>query len=106
MTPASAIASLDAQLAEHGQTIKFHTITAGVAGPAVNVRAFVRKLEPRELINGFTQKDRHIVTSPTGLAVVPEGGRFVVGTKAYRIEAPDPVVMNDVVVRWNTMARG
>ncbi|HTV69803.1 MAG TPA: hypothetical protein VMF90_14810 [Rhizobiaceae bacterium] len=108
MTPAQAIASLDLQLARHGQTITFHQIVNGVPAPGAgtDVRAFVRKFEPDELVNGLTQKDRRVVTSPSSLAVVSEGGRFVINGKSYRIEAPDPVTMDDTVVRWNSVVRG
>lgn len=69
MTPTSAVAMLDRQLAAHGEDIRLQWLTAGPSGAQIPVevkcRAFVRGYSPEQLIGGITQDQSQVTISPT-----------------------------------------
>lgn len=117
MTPAEAIADLDAELAEDGQTVKLRpgsTTTGEVA-----CKAFVRGFQPSELIGGLTQQHSKVVLSPTDTAGfasgaaapldgrVPKVGNYVViAGKPRKVAAGTGIYMADVLVRIEATVEG
>lgn len=109
MTPAQAIAMLDSQLAEHGETVVVSRMASGIVAASASVRAFVRGYKPEEITGTVRQGDVKITLSPTGLGgAEPERlDRIVVGGKAARtVEAVEVVRLAGTVVRYNVQARG
>jgi hypothetical protein len=109
MTPAEAIASLDSQLAAHGQTVIIRKTNA--AAPAVTVKAFVRGLQASDIAGTtLTQSDKKVTVSPSGLGdfVIPSTGGFVVIDTQPKsiVGAPEILKLNDVVVRINMLVKG
>lgn len=107
MTPAEAIADLDAELRDSGQTV---TLRRG--GANGNARAFVRGYRLEELVGGIVQGDREAVLSPTGLPVPfnsappKRGDVVVIDGRAVSVESAELVRMDDVLVRLNLQVRG
>lgn len=120
MTPAAAIADLDAQLATDGHDIVVQRVTGGTTvAQAVTVRAFVRGYQPQELVNGITQQDAKVILSPTGLAAfnsgaaagldvkVPiKGNRMVINGRARNVEAAVGIYMAGTLVRIEARVLG
>ncbi len=66
MTPQSAIAALDRQLAAHGEDVELWHETGTQKIPfKVRCRAFVRGYTAQELVGGISQTDSKLVLSPT-----------------------------------------
>ncbi len=108
MTPAQTIASLDSQLAEHGEDIALRHMTGGTIASTETVRAFVRGYKPDEVIGSIQQGDGKISLSPTGLAAPPKfNDKAVVGgTKPRNIQSVEEVRLAGVIVRYNLQVRG
>jgi len=106
MTPADAIAMLDRQLADHGENVTYHVVTAGAADAGALVRAFVRGLKPEELVGTISQKDRKVTLSPSSGVAPVEGNRFDIAGKDCTIIAVEPVRLNSAVVRYNVVVKG
>ncbi len=112
MTPTRAIAMLDAQIARNGQTVMLRKGNAANGDADKPVRAFVRGYQPEELSGGIQQGDSTMVISPTGLAASGFTGplkrldRATVAGKMQIIQVANPVMMNDVIVRWEFWLRG
>lgn len=110
MTPAAAIATLDRQVAAHGETVRLSSL--GNGSPEADCRAFVRRYDHTELIGSVMQGDRRVIVSPTALAAISwpvpaEGHRMRIGGRWYRIMAePEQIVMADVLVRVVAQVRG
>ncbi|MCV9960389.1 hypothetical protein OIU34_00620 [Pararhizobium sp. BT-229] len=108
MTPAQAIAALDKQLAQHGQTV---TLRKGntVVGQAT-VKAFVRGVTAEDLVGNVTQTDKKVTISPTGLDAygIPGANTIVVidGAPTSIIGKPEVIKLDDVVVRINMAVKG
>ena len=102
MTPAQAIAALDRQIAQHGQTVKFFRGSA-----SLTAKAFVRGFKPADLVGSIIkQGDRQIVLSPSSLGAfgIPRNlDQGNVGGKPLTVTAVEEVHMNDVLVRLNIM---
>jgi hypothetical protein len=121
MSAEQHIARLDASLARHGQDI-----TLMRNGISVTVRARKNiKDRPDELVSGNTVDDLLMHMSMTQIratgwfagtvssapylednAVPRKGDVAVVSGKRYRVEVPDPVVIDNVVVRVNLYLKG
>lgn len=119
MTPANAIAKLDAQLAVHGQTITLRR--SGSPNVDVSLLAFVRGYEPRELNGGVVQGDSEVTISPTGIGSWPgalaqsdgtdtkvprKNDKVVIAGRVRNIEAPMPIYIGSTLVRVNLQVRG
>lgn len=120
LTPAAAIADLDAQLATDGHDIVVQRVTGGTTvAQAVTMRAFVRGYQPQELVNGITQQDAKVILSPTGLATfnsgaaagldvkVPiKGNKMVINGKTRSVEAAVGIYMAGTLVRVEARVLG
>ena len=113
MTPAQAIAMLDRQIAEHGQTVTLTRLVPNQASITLTCKAFVRGYKPDELANGVQQGDSMVVMSPTDLAgtafesaLPTTNNKLTTGGRLRNIQMADPVYMNDVLVRLNLQVRG
>lgn len=117
MTPATAIAMLDRQLAAHGQAVKLRP--AATATGEVSCAAFVRGYKPEELIGGITQQHSLVVMSPTdagsfasGAASpldvrIPRKGNFVVvNGKPRAVQAGVGIYMGTTLVRIEATVEG
>jgi hypothetical protein len=105
MRSSEAIAMLDRQIAQHGQTLKFKRGAAAL----FDMRGFVRGFKPSELVGTLKQGDRQIVLSPSTLGAfgVPRAMDKVVLTDgSATVQSVEPVRMNDVLVRVNAVVRG
>lgn len=108
MTPASAIASLDRQLSEHGQDVILRTGNTTVG--QVTVRAFVRGYKPEELVGLIKQGDKRVTISSTGLGAFGElrdSQIVVVDGRPRAIQGePEFIRLAGVLVRVNMTVRG
>ena len=106
MSPQDAIADLDRELREHGQTVMLRKGSAGSnSADDKAVLAFVRGFKPDELAGGVQQGDSTIILSPAGLAAsgfvgpLKRGDRIVVAGSLKAVQVAQPVLLRDVVVR-------
>lgn len=113
MTPAEAIASLDRQLAAHGETVIVRRYTAPTGNPRpkteVTVRALVRPAKPAELVEGIDQTASVAVMSPAGLAALlplRKHDKLVIQSRERNVEFPQPILVNDTLVRINLLVTG
>lgn len=115
MTPKRAVAALDRQIAAHGQTVTIRRVVPN--GPAIEatIRAFVRGYRPEEITDGITLGHSQVVLSPTDLKDTPFWGdqnlpratdAVVISGRKRNVSAPNPVKMNDVLVRINLAVAG
>jgi hypothetical protein len=107
-----AIADLDEEIADNGQTVTLRRGTAAAPVATATVKAHVRGFKPDELIGGIDQNDSKVILSPSGLAGWPggapiKGDWITIGTGSPRsIVAAEPVKMNDVLVRIELQVKG
>lgn len=111
MTPASAIAMLDRQLAAHGETVTLRRPVANAAAIEVDVLAFVRGYRPDELAGGIQQGDSEVVLSPTSLVApwpdLPKRlDKVLIDGRLRNVEMANAVRIAGEVVRINLMVRG
>jgi hypothetical protein len=109
MTPGAAIAMLDRQIAQHGETVTLLRI--GNPDVTLDVQAFVRRAMVDDLVPGAdpAQYGTVIVLSPTGLTTfVPplRGDNVTVSGRQAFIEEVETVRMADAVVRYNLRIKG
>lgn len=120
MTPAQALADLNASLSRSGEDIKIFRASA-LAATGVTCRAFVRGYQPDELIGGITQHDAKVILSPTQIIdtgwtsarpvhedtrVPLKGDRVVIAGRPRTIEAVGPIYMNGELVRIELRVTG
>lgn len=99
MTPASAIASLDRQIAEHGQSVTLAKI--GVATP-VTTTAHVRAMKETEIVGRMQARWFKAILSPTGLSsVLPlrNDDLCTIGGEEMVIRAYRPILVAGTLVR-------
>lgn len=111
MTPAEAIASLDRQLALHGEGVVLRrTSYVGTSHTHVDrpSRGHVRGYRPDELIGNIAQGDRKVILSPTGLGgdLPKRGDTVLIGGRSHMIEAAPAIQIGSVVVRVDLQVRG
>lgn len=107
MTPAEMIADLDAALLRVGSTVKVRKTNTAVG--QVEVRARVRFYKPNEIVGIIQQGDSKVVLSPTGLeafGVPPQNGFVVVDGAPRRIILPNPIMVQNTLVRIELQVRG
>jgi hypothetical protein len=109
VTPAAAIAMLDRQIAQHGETVTLTRI--GTPDVTLDVQAFVRRAVVDPLVPGGdpAQYGTVVVLSPTGLTTfVPplRLDQITVGGRDALIEEVETVRMADEVVRYNLRIKG
>lgn len=106
-----AIATLDRQVKARGQTVRLQR--AGVRDETTfrDFRCFIRGYTPSELAGGIDQGDSKVVISPTALAeagIEPpaELDFLIIGGTRRSVRFCDPVMMDDIVVRYNAWVKG
>lgn len=104
MTPQDAIASLDRQMAEHGQAIAFKRAASEQAAVG-----FVRGYKAEQLVGMITQQDREVIVSPSSLGSFQprENDDFIIvgGAKLGKVMAAEPIGIGATLVRWNLRVR-
>ena len=128
MTPENAIASLDRQIAQHGQEITLTRVT-GVANQAkftATMRAFVRGYSREELTSTIIQGDTLVILSPTHIEASrwpgpkvanPTGPKtyprvplatdpMVIAGKTRTIQYADPTYINGKLAKIKVQVRG
>lgn len=125
VTPALAVANLDAALAQTGQPVTLRRLV-GTASPTaydVTAQAFVRGYAPKEIVGGIQQGDTLAILSPSEIVAagwpgagaqsdgtdtrVPRNGdRLVIAGRIRRIEAAVPLYMAGALVRIELQLRG
>ncbi|MBP2495386.1 hypothetical protein ABID82_002281 [Methylobacterium sp. PvP062] len=112
MTPADAIASLDRQIAEHGQSVSLRRVVANAPALEKGCKAWVRGYRPNELVGGLQQGDTLLIFSPTDLPAefveepLERGDGIKVDGLLRTVQFTDPVRLKDVLVRLNVTVRG
>lgn len=113
MTPDEAIASLDAQLTLHGQSVTLRRYTGTLTPPRahtdVAATCFVRSLKSDELVGTIDQTWSRVVVSPTGngsLLPLVKGDKIVVASKERNVEFPQPVYIQSTLVRMDVLVSG
>lgn len=121
MTPTQVIASLDRQLSDHGQNITLRRV--GSPNVDATVRALVRAYRATELTTEIVQGDSKVTISPTSVSgaswpgalaqadgtdtLVPrKGDKVIVAGRLRTVIQPDPVYLDDTLVRINLVVRG
>ncbi|ODT22222.1 MAG: hypothetical protein ABS35_15335 [Kaistia sp. SCN 65-12] len=107
MTPAEMIADLDAALLVAGSTVQLRKTNSAVG--QVTARARVRFYKPDEIVGIIQQGDSKVVLSPTGLdafGVPPQNGFVLVDGSPRRIILPNPIKIQDTLVRIELQVRG
>jgi hypothetical protein len=106
MTPAQAIAALDAQIAMHGEAVTLRR--TGLADAPC--RAIVRNLKGSELVGSATLADLKVIISPTALAAFgePRASDAVVvkGRKMQVKFPPELIYIDNAWVRGNLVVSG
>lgn len=113
MTPAAAIAMLDRQIAKHGQTITLRRVVVNAPAIEAAVRGFVRGYKPDEMTDDIKQGTSLVVISPTALAGTPfatalpkASDKVTISGRLRNIDFPEPVEMDDKLVRLNLQVSG
>lgn len=103
MTPTTAIAALDRQLAAHGQTISLKRGSA----TARTGKGFVRGYEVEKVVGLVTLADRKVVCSPTAFgADLPRANdSFASLGKTGAVQEVEPIYMADTLVRIEMRVR-
>jgi len=103
MTPSDAIAMLDRQLAQHGQTI---TLQRG-SGVVRSGRGFVRSYKLEKVVGLITLADRTVISSPSdfGGDLPRAGDDFATAGKLGKVQEVEPIYLNDVLVRLEMRVR-
>jgi hypothetical protein len=107
LTPEAAIAALDRQIAQSGQTVILTFVETELT-TAIPIPAFVRGYQPQELVGGIIQGDTLVVVSPTNLIAAPRllrrNDRVTIAGRVRHIE--DVIPVGDPPVRLNIQVRG
>lgn len=113
MTPAEAIADLDAAVRDWGETITLRRVTGtALIALDVDVRACVRGYAPAELVANIKQGDSKVIVSPTEMKRAQwtwpprVGDRAVIGGKVRAVEEANPITMGGELVRIELRVRG
>lgn len=112
MTPAVAIASLDRQLAAHGEDVvlrRFTGIGQARTFTDATVRALVRDYRPDEIVGGIAQGDTEVALSPTGVlagGLPKRGDQVVIDGGVRTVQGAPPLRISGTVVRINLQVRG
>lgn len=112
MTPEGAIASLDRQIARHGQPITLRRVVANAPAIEATLYGFVRGYRPDELVGGIQQGDTEVVLSPSRLKAAgwmsdPKRlDKVIVAGRIRNVENAVPIYIRGTVVRYNLQVRG
>lgn len=115
MTPGAAIAQLDRQVAAHGQEVTLRRVVPNAAAIEATVRGVVRGYRPEQITDGITMGASQVILSPSALIGTPfeaeeswprKNDKVIINGRVRNIEAPDPIKVNDVLVRFNLQVAG
>ncbi|MHB2265664.1 hypothetical protein [Aliihoeflea sp. PC F10.4] len=115
MLPSKAIAKLDRLITKHGQTIALRRAVANAPAIEATVRGSMRGYRPEEITDGIAVGSSQVILSPTVLKGTPfedesnwprKNDKVVINGRVRNIEAPDPVKIDDVLVRLNLTVAG
>lgn len=114
MTPAQAIAALDAALAVAGEDVTLQRLASGVTvANTASCRAMVRGYKPEELVGAIVQGDTQVILSPTDLTagnwpanMIVNGDKVVIQGRRRNVEAAAPILMTGTLVRIELQVRG
>lgn len=116
MTPESAIAMLDRQLAMHGYDVEMYRLigtgpSATKSGLGIPVRAHVRTLNEDELTGTLTQNDIMVIVSPTSYASwtpgqPKKGDKVMIEGQACNVEVARPFRIAGDIVRVELKVKG
>lgn len=113
MTPAQAIASLDRQLAVHGEAIKLRRGSKDVPITVIAVTGFVRGYKASDVVpgSGISQLDSKVIVSPTDLAAWPsplpvDGDWCEIDGQFRQIVSFDHLKIANTVVRIELQVKG
>jgi hypothetical protein len=109
---ARQIASLDRKVRAKGQTVRLQRIGQRDPDNFITFRAFVRGYAPSELSGGIEQGDSEVTISPSALVQagitdpIENGDRIWISGYPRAVRFCNPVLTDDVVVRWDTWVKG
>lgn len=112
MTPASAIASLDRQLALHGQAVTLMRGDVATPDNTAALTAFVRGKRREDMEGGASQTVRDVILSPTGLVAaswpdVPKKGDWLTAEGVTRALLEVEVIrFGGSVIRYELKVKG
>lgn len=115
MTPETAIDQLDRQIAAHGEEITLRRVLPNAAALEASMRGVVRGYRPEQITDGITLGASQVILSPTALMGTPfeaeenwprKNDRIIIDGRVRNIEAPNPIKINDVLVRFNLQVAG
>lgn len=113
MTPKEAIRMLDDAVKDHGQTITLRRVVPNAASIEATMRAAVRGYRPEQITDGITIGSSQVILSPTALKGTPfeadwprKNDKVVINGRVRNVEAPDPAMIDDVLVRMNLVVAG
>lgn len=103
---------LDRTVGRHGQAVTLRRVSGGVQVDLI-VRAFVREYRPDEIVGVIAQGDSHIALSPTQVvgsafetAAIARNDKVVIRGRVRNVQAVEPVLLGDRLVRINLQVRG
>lgn len=114
MNAAELIADLEAALADAGETITVRRYTAPTGSPRPktdidSVPAAVRPLKAQELVGNIDQTWSRVILSPTlvsSLLPLRKGDKVVIQGKERNVEFPQPIGVQDTIVRIELLVSG
>lgn len=113
MTPAEAIADLDAALVRRGEDVTLQRLSGPTVVATASCRAMVRGYKPEELVGAIAQGDTRVILSPTDLTsaswpdmTVRRGDKLTVQGRRRNVEYAEPVFMAGALVRIELQVRG
>jgi hypothetical protein len=114
-TPAGMISRLDDAIERRGQTVILRRTVPNEAAVELTIRATVRGYRPEEMTDGIVVGASRVILSATaikGTAFEPEdqwprkNDKVLISGRLRNIEASNPVVVRDVLVRINLQVAG
>lgn len=105
MTPTSAIAMLDRQIAAHGQEVSFRKADGSATLVA---RGFIRGYKPDQLVGLIQEGDRQVVLSPSDLGAfgAPANQDLVsINDEVGTVQSVSQTHINDTLVRLDVRVR-
>lgn len=113
MTPAQMIADLDGALRRVGQSATLERRVPNADAITKAVRVSVRGYDPKVVTDTIAIGSSKVVLSPTSLAGSPFAAewpraldKIVISGRRRNIEAAEPIVIDDVLVRINLQVAG
>lgn len=106
---------LDRQIRKHGQTVTLRRVVPNAPAVEATLRCAVRGYRPEEITDGITVGASQVILSPTHLRGTPfeaeanwprKNDKIVINSRVRNVEAPDPIKVDDVLVRFNLVVSG